>query len=243
MPKKKETEEHIGSLDDKAEESFVESGISEIDELLGGGFARGRITELWGVEGVGKTHIATMFMASLSKTQKVLYVDAEYALNKARVRDLGADPRNIAYYANSGLEQVCELLVKSVGKYDVIILDSLAALTPVAVADSEVGERSIGLFSLLLKHWILKFRPVLAKSKTAFIMLNQYRPPIGLYVSEQPPGGMAVRHACDVRIKLTSNAADKITSSGEPTGHWVHLTVKKNRLGKPGLSTKVKVSY
>lgn len=242
MATKKKQDSLIGTLEDKKEEEFIKSGIVEVDELLGG-FPRGRITELWGSEGVGKTHLATLLMANLSQEHKVLYVDSEFALNKDRVRSLGADPKNIAYLANSGLETVCEALVANVGKYDVIILDSLAQLTPMAVANAEVGERSIGLFSLLLKHWVLKFRPLLAESKTAFIALNQYRPPIGLYATEQPPGGKAWMHACDIRVKLTTNSADKIAKDGKPYGHHVNLEVKKNRLGQPGMKAKVKVIY
>lgn len=243
MPKKKTDEPSIGLLSNKKDELFIATGIDELDDLLGGGLPRARIVEMWGQEGVGKTHLASLITANLSKDHKVLYVDSEFALNKVRVVELGAEPKNIAYLADSRLERVCEALVEAVGKYDVIVLDSLAQLTPIAMANAEIGERSIGLFSLLLKHWILKFRPELANSKTTFLMLNQYRPPIGLYAVESPPGGMAVRHSCDIRIKLTRNSADKIMTAGELTGHWVHLEVKKNRLGKPGGTTKIKITY
>lgn len=232
----------IGRLSDKRDESFLLSGVSEFDELTGG-FARGRITELWGTAGVGKTHLATKLMANLSNGNKVLYIDSEFALNKARVASLGADPKNIAYVADSRLEKVCELLVANVDKFDVIILDSLAFLTPMTVANAEIGERSIGLFALLIKHWVLKFRPALASSKTAFIALNQYRPPIGLYAVESPPGGMSWQHACDVRIKLTTTSSDKIKEGTTQVGHWVHATIKKNKMGAVGLETKFKLIY
>lgn len=258
---KKEVEHKIGTLADKRDESYIPTGIVAFDELLGLGLPRGRIVELWGGPSVGKTHIATLLMANISKDYKVLYVDSEFGLNKERVKALGADPANIGYIADSRLENVCEALIAAVGKFDVIILDSLAQLTPMAVANAEVGERSIGLFALLIKHWVLKFRPLLANSHTAFIALNQYRPPIGLYATETPPGGMAFVHACDVRIKLTTNSSDKImgkipgtaiesdntgAATGHSTqliGHYVHLTVKKNRLGAPGKETKVAIKY
>ena len=232
----------ITKLDKKADEQFIKSG-TPLDDLIGGGFPRGRITELSGKEGVGKTHLATMLMANLSQDNKVLFVDTEYSLNKARVAQLGADPKNIAYLADSRLEAVCEALIANVGKYDVIILDSLAMLTPLAVANAEVGERSIGLFSLLLKHWIVKFRPLLSTSKTAFVALNQYRPPIGLYVVEQSPGGMAWAHSCDVRIKLTTNSSDKLMDGKTQVGHTVHATLKKSKLSPPQTQTKIKILY
>lgn len=232
----------ISKLSDKADEQFIPTG-TPLDELIGGGVARGRITELWGKEGVGKTQLSTLLMANMSKDQKILFVDTEFSLNKDRVAALGADPKNIDYIADSRLERVCELLVDSVGKYDVIILDSLAFLTPLTVENAEVGERSIGLFSLLLKHWVLKFRPRLGQSKTAFVALNQFRPAIGLYVVAEPPGGKAWHHACDVRVLLTTNSTDKIMDGKVQIGHWVKCEVKKNKLAPPKTTTKVKIIY
>lgn len=246
MPKKAESGAKISTLGSKQDEEFIVTGIEELDSLLGGGMPRARIVEFWGSPSVGKTHLATQILANASKKHKVLYCDTEYALNKKRVIELGADPNNISYVAESALEKVCELIVTEVGKnkWDYIILDSLAQLTPVAVANSEVGERSIGLFALLIKHWILKLRPLLAESKTAFLVLNQYRPPIGLYAVESPPGGLAFQHATDIRIKLSrNNSSDLIKTSEGLVGHYVHLEVKKNRLGPPGLSTKIAIIY
>lgn len=232
----------IGKLSDKADEQFIKSG-TELDELLGGGFPRSRITELWGKEGVGKTHLATILMASLSNGHSVLFVDTEYSLNRARVASLGADTDNIEYIADSQLERVTELIIASVGKYDIIILDSLAMLTPITVSSAEVGERSIGLFALLLKHFVVKLRPLLSTSKTALIALNQYRPPIGLYTVESPPGGMSWQHSCDIRIKLTTVSADKIMEGKVQIGHKVTCTVKKNKLAPPGTSCKIDILY
>lgn len=243
MAKKKQDKVVIGKLSDKKAEEFISSGITELDELLGGGFYRGRITEISGKESVGKTQIATLLMANMSEKQKVLYIDTEFALNSNRVEQLGANPKNINYMADSRLEAMCELMVDNVGKFDVIILDSIASLTPLTVANAEIGERSIGLFSLLIKHWVLKFRPLLANSKTAFIALNQYRPPIGLYVSEQVPGGKSWHHSCDVCIKITTVGADKVIEKGVPVGHFVHALLKKNRMGIPNREAKFLIKY
>lgn len=239
---KKTEEPTISKLSDKADEEFIVSG-TPLDELMGGGFPRGRITELWGKEGVGKTHVATLLMANMSKDQKILFIDTEYSLNKHHVEALGANPDNIRYLADSRLERVCEALIKAVGKYDVIILDSLAMLTPLTVENQEVGERSIGLFALLLKHWIVKFRPLLSTSKTAFIALNQFRPNIGMYTVIEPPGGKAWAHAVDIRVYMTTASADKIKEGKKQIGHWVHCQVKKNKLASPGTEAKVKVIY
>lgn len=239
---KKDDEIVVGTLADKADESFIQSGVKELDELIGG-IPRGRITEFWGKEGCGKSHLASLIMANISKTHKVLFVDSEFSLNKSRVESLGALPENIDYYASSHLEEVCQLIIDSVGKYDLIILDSLAFLTPNTVANSEMGERAIGLFSLLIKQWVLKFRPKLGTSKTAFIAINQYRPSIGLYVVEESPGGKAWHHATDVRIRLSTASVDKIMDKKVQLGHWVHLIVKKSKVSQPFIESKTKIMY
>lgn len=243
MPTTKKNEPKIASLDSKTDERFIPTGIKELDEILGGGIYRGRITELWGEQGVGKTHVVTTIMANMSKDQKVLYIDSEFALNKDRVAELGADPKNIDYIASSHLEMVCELMIDQVGKYDLIILDSLAFLTPLTVDTQDVGENAIGLFSRLIKNWVVKFRPRLGQSKTAFIAINQYRKPIGMYVKPESPGGTSWHHVVDVKIWLSSNAADKIMKGTERTGHYVHAEVRKNKLGKPFQKTKFAVKY
>lgn len=234
----------INKLSDKQDEKFIKSGIPEIDELIGGGFARGRITELSGSEGVGKTHLASVLMANLSKKHKVLFIDAEFSLNKARVAALGANPANIAYIADSRLENVCEALINAVGLYDVIVLDSLASLIPMTIENQEVGESSnIGLYARLIKQWVMKFRPRLGRSETAVIVINQMRKPIGLYARIDLPGGMAWAHSCDVRLRLSTNSADKVMDGKAQTGHWTNVEVTKSKVSKPFQKTRFLVSY
>jgi recombination protein RecA len=233
----------ISSLDSKADEKFIPTGVAQLDAIIGGGVYRGRITELWGQEAVGKTHLVSLIMANLSKEQTVLFIDTEFALNRDRVKELGADPANIKYVASSHLEEVCELIVREAGNYDVIILDSLAYLTPLTVDTNQIGETSIGLFARLIKHWVVKFRPRLGASKTAFIAINQYRAAVGLYAKTEPPGGKAWLHAVDVRVSLTTNSQDKITEGGKQIGHWVHASVKKSKVSIPHQETKFKLIY
>lgn len=232
----------IRRLSDKADEQFITSGIRQLDELIGG-LPRGRIIELWGTEGTGKTHLATQIMANVSKDMKVLYCDTEFALNRQRTADLGVNTKNVDYIADARLERITELIINSVGKYDLIILDSLAYLTPQTVDTQEVGENSIGLFARLIKHWIVKFRPRLGVSKTAFIAINQFRAPFGLYTKPEPPGGKSWAHAVDVRLYLHTNSADKIDKDGIRIGHWLHLEVKKSKVSIPFKETKVKIIY
>lgn len=234
----------IDKLSNKRDEEFISTGITEIDDLIGGGFARGRITELSGNEGVGKTHIASMLMSSLSKEHKVLFIDAEFSLNKARVEALGANPANIAYLANSRLENVCEELIKAVGEYDIIILDSLASLIPMTIENQEIGESSnIGLYARLIKQWVMKFRPRLGKSRTAFVAINQMRKPIGMYARIELPGGMAWSHSCDVRLRLSTAKVDKVFKDTKQIGHYVHVEVTKSKVSVPHQEAKFLLKY
>lgn len=242
MPNKKTDEPTVRALSEKQAESFIESGIPAIEELVGG-IPRGRILELWGAESVGKTHLVTTLMVNLSSNHKILFIDTEFALNKERVEALGVKSKNVDYIADANLERVCELVVQSVGKYDLIILDSLAYLTPLTVDTNEIGETSIGLYARLLKHWIIKLRPRLGVSKTALIATNQYRAPIGLYVRPEPPGGKAWAHAVDVRLYLTTASKDKITKEGRVVGHHINVQVKKSKVSPPHTESKIKVEY
>lgn len=241
MPKRV-SEPKIDSLDKKADEQVIATGIKKLDDLLGGGIYRGRITELWGAEALGKTYLTTKIMANLSKDYKILYVDAEYAFNKARAAELGVELKNVDYLADSQLERVCEGLIKALGKYDVIFLDSLAYLTPVTIDTNEIGETSIGLFARLIKHWVVKFRPRLGTSKTAMVVVNQYRAVIG-YTRPNPMGGEAWKHAVDTRLFLSSNSADKILEGGKQVGHQLHLKVVKSKTSTPFKETKLAIRY
>lgn len=242
MPKS--TAPVVSKLSDKQDEAFVECGIPELDAIMGGGFPVGRVTEIAGNEGVGKTYLATKLMANLSKKHRVLYVDSEFSLNKARVTELGGDPANISYVADSRLEEVCELITNSIDKYDVIILDSLASLIPMTIATQAVGESSnIGLFSRLIKQFVMKMRPQLGRSKTSLVIINQMRKAIGLYVRADLPGGMAFAHVCDIRLRLSSNSTDKITEKGLRIGHVVHAECIKNKCAQPFVKTSFKLLY
>lgn len=234
----------VSKLSDKLPETFIESGITQLDAILGGGFCRGRLTEISGKEAVGKTYLVSKLMANLSKDHKVLFVDAEFSANRERIEALGADSGNIDYIADSRLEQVAELINASIGKYDVIILDSLASLIPLTVENQAVGESSnIGLFSRLIKQFVMAMRPRLGKSNTALIVINQMRKSLNMYQPVELPGGMAFAHVCDVRIRLSTVGTDKILKGGVRVGHTVHAEATKNKVAPPFVKTQFDLLY
>lgn len=229
----------ITKLSDKLDETFLPSGISQLDAIMGGGFWRGRITEISGNEGTGKTYLVTKLIANLSKEHRVLFVDSEFSLNKERVIALGADPANIYYIADSRLEKIAELITNAVGQYDLIILDSLASLVPMVIEQQEVGESAnIGLYARQVKQWVMKMRPRLGNSKTAFVAINQMRKPIGFMATIELPGGKAWAHVCDVRLRLSSNSTDK-----KKSGRTIHAETTKNKMAQPFIKTEFLLEY
>jgi RecA/RadA recombinase len=99
------------------------------------------------------------------------------------------------------------------------------------------------LYARLLKHWIIKLRPRLGVSKTALVVTNQYRAPIGLYARPEPPGGKAWAHAVDVRLYLSTASKDKISKEGVVVGHNINVQVKKSKVSPPHTESKIKVEY
>ena len=241
---KKLNEPIISKLSSKQDEAFMPSGVSQLDAIMGGGFPRGRVTEVSGNPGVGKTYLVTKFMATLSKKHTILFCDAEFSLNKDRVTGIGGNPDNIDYMADSRLEDVTEQITNNIGKYDVIILDSLAALVPMKIEEQAIGESAnIGLFARLIKQFAMKMRPRLGNSKTALIVINQMRKPIGMYATTELPGGMAWSHVCDIKLRLSTNSADKINTKGVITGHKVHAECTKNKVSQPFVKTEFLLTY
>lgn len=230
--KSSKSEPSIAKLSTQEDVEFITSGMEAFDKEMGG-IPRGRVTEIWGKEGVGKTYMVSQILAA-NTDKKVLLIDSEFAVDKKRITMLGGDVSKIDFIADAQLERVAHLMIKSIGKYDLIVLDSLASLTPLTVEKQEVGENAIGLFARLVKHWAVKFRPLLGESKTAFVATNQYRAPFGAYAVAEPPGGKAWHHVVDLRLLVSKNNSSSLIKKGSKTiGHNIKVEVKKSRLSEP----------
>lgn len=249
MPKAKDDDSvSVSKLANLKDVEYLSTGIPEIDGLITG-WARGRITELWGNPGVGKSYLLAKTMASLAEGQSCFYADAEYSLVKQRLVALGVDDSKVTIVQDGRLEAVTEHILDKVAAntYDLIIIDSLAKLIPMTVANQEVGENALGLFARQVKHFEAKLKPRLAKSKTAMVVINQARAGFGMMAPAKPQGGFAWSHAVDIRLKLNKPQQNKIykTTQGEKKqiGHWCQVTVEKSRLTAPFISTKFEVVY
>jgi recombination protein RecA len=229
-------------LSDLAKVKFVTSGIPEIDELTGG-FPRGRITEVYGKTGVGKTSLMSMCIAELSKKHKVLFIDAENALNKDRFVEMGGNADKVSVTTEYVLENVADIVIDSIGKFDVIVVDSVAALTAKTEYEGETGAANIGIKAKLMHQWMRRIIGKLGKSKCALVFINQLRDSLDMYTPAYTTGGSAIDYASSLRIQLSNNKSDRTTSGGEFNGTWVHVEITKSKVSKPYAKTKFKLDF
>lgn len=233
----------IVSLDKVAAVEFVPSGIKQIDEMTGG-YPRGRVTMLYGLASAGKTSMMIKCLAAISKGNRVLYCDVENAISVERVKEMGGDLSKIDYSSQNVLEDVCELIRANLAKYDVIVLDSVAMLTPRAEHKGELGEAHVGLKPRLLGQWLRMIEGDLGKTKCALVLINQMRRTMELWGDKFVlPGGMQLKFSSSLMIELKTLKADRIEKNKVPVGQMVTATVTKSKVGKPYVSTRFRLDY
>lgn len=247
MIKKDDDLAEVRKLSELADTKFVTTGVKEIDELVGG-FPRGRLTELYGKEQVGKTSLMAMCLASISQDSKMLYIDAENALNKARMAKLGAVAENIDFTNEYQLEKVADLVTASVDNFDIIIVDSIAALATKTELEGETGAANIGVKAKLMHQWMRKMIGKLGRSDCALVFINQLRESPDLYTQPFTTGGRAIPFAASLRIQLSrNNSSDiikkKVDGKEVIEGVWIHVDIKKSKVSQPHLSTKFKLRF
>ena len=228
----------IKSLAEYGDIEFITSGIEEIDAITP--FPRGRITEISGMQGVGKSELVQACLTNMSKEGKVLYIDAENALNPSRLLAKGGEAKNIIISDMCILEDVAKLTVDSVNKYDVIVIDSVATLVTKSEAEGETGDQFVGLKARLMGQWMRKLIGPLGKSRCAVVFINQIRESMSMYVPKFTPGGKALPYAASLRLELSTNKADRL-SDGK--GHWVNVEITKSRVCPPYQKTRFKLFY
>jgi recombination protein RecA len=215
----------------------LRTGCTSIDVILGiGGLPRGRIIEIFGGESSGKT---TLALHCISEAQKIggvaAFIDAEHALDPEYAKRIGVDTKNLLIsQPDSGEEalQIVETLVNS-GKLDIIVVDSVAALTPKNEIAGEMGEMPVGLQARLMSHALRKLSGIIAKTKTIVIFLNQTRMKIGIMFGspETTTGGMALKFYASVRINLKKIA--QIKHGENIIGSRVKANIVKNKVAPP----------
>ncbi len=215
----------------------ISTGALSLDIALGGaGIPRGRVTELFGPESSGKTTLALHVIASAQRAGGVAaFIDAEHALDTTWAKRLGVDVSALLVSQPDTGEQaldIAEMLIRS-NSVDVIVVDSVAALTPRAELEGEMGDTHVGLQARLMSQAMRKLTGIISKSKTALIFINQIRMKIGVMFGnpETTPGGKALKFYSSVRVDL--RRITTIKDSTGATGSRVRARVVKNKIAPP----------
>ncbi len=215
----------------------IPTGSMSLDLALGiGGVPRGRIVELYGPESSGKTTVALHIIAEAQKQGgEVAFVDVEHALDPKYAKAIGVDVDNLLVsQPNSGEEalEIVEALVRS-GAIDVVVLDSVAALTTKAEIEGNMGDSNVGQLARLMSQAMRKLTPLLAKTNCVALFINQIREKIGVMYGnpETTPGGRALKFYSSVIIDVRKG--EPIKEGTEQIGNRTKIKIKKNKVAPP----------
>lgn len=225
----------------------IPTGSLGLDFALGvGGLPRGRIIEIYGPESSGKTTLTLHVIAEAQKMGGVCaFIDAEHAMDPDYSRKLGVDINNLLISQPDTGEQALEIvesLVRS-GKVDVIVIDSVAALTPKDEIEGDMGAHHVGKQARLMSQALRKLTAITAKSKTVVIFINQIRMQIGVMFGspETTPGGKALKFYTSVRLDIRRIA--QIKKGEEVVGARTRVKVVKNKVASPFKQTEFDIIY
>lgn len=225
----------------------IPTGSISLDLALGtGGFPRGRVVEVYGPESGGKTTLTLHVIAQAQKLGgQAAFIDAEHALDPIYARKLGVDVDHLLISQPDNGEQALEITEKLVqsGKVDIVVIDSVAALTPRAELEGDMGDATMGLQARLMSQAMRKLTAVTSRTKTCLVFINQLREKIGVMFGspETTTGGRALKFYASVRLDIRKT---QLVKDGEVTiGADTRIKVVKNKLAAPFKEAEVRILY